>query len=107
MGKLTTHILDTASGDPAKGVRVRLFSGGELVVETTTNSDGRCDSPLALDPAAGEYEIVFSMGEYFRERGVASPFLNEIPVRFLIEEGRNYHVPLACSPFSYSTYRGS
>ena len=107
MGKLTTHILDTASGEPASGVRIRLVYAGELLKENVTNSDGRCDSPLLIDPPAGLYEIVFSMGDYFRARGVESPFLDEIPIRFLIEEGRNYHVPLACSPYSYSTYRGS
>ncbi len=107
MGKLTTHILDTASGNPAQGVRVRLYYGGTLLTETFTNPDGRCDSPLLADATSGEYEMVFSMGEYFRSQGVVSPFLNEIPVRFLIEEGRNYHVPLTCSPFAYSTYRGS
>ncbi|MEO7099763.1 MAG: hydroxyisourate hydrolase [Luteolibacter sp.] len=107
MGKLTTHVLDTASGNPAQGVRIRLFHGGELITETLTNSEGRCDSPLLLNPSPGEYEIVFSMGDYFRANGVASPFLNEIPIRFFVEEGRNYHIPVACSPFSYSTYRGS
>ncbi len=107
MGKLTTHVLDTASGEPAAGVLVRLYHAGGLKVETHTNADGRCDAPLMTSPPAGEYELVFHMGDYFRSRGVNSPFLNEIPVRFLIEEGRSYHVPLACSPFSYSTYRGS
>ena len=107
MGKLTTHVLDTASGEPAENVRIRLFHAGEMLVDTRTNSDGRCDSPLLLDPIPGEYEIVFSMGDYFRARGIASTFLNDVPIRFLLEEGRNYQVPLACSPFSYSTYRGS
>ncbi|MEO5713081.1 MAG: hydroxyisourate hydrolase [Luteolibacter sp.] len=107
MGKLTTHVLDTASGNPAQGVRIRLYQGGALIKETTTNHDGRCDNPLTVNPLPGEYEIVFSMGDYFRAQGVVSPFLNEIPVRFLIEDGRSYHVPLACSPFAYSTYRGS
>lgn len=107
MGKLTTHVLDTASGEPAANVRVRLFQSGVLLHETRTNSDGRCDAPLLVDPAPGEYELLFSIGDYFRARGTASPFLSEIPVRFFIEEGRNYHVPLACSPYAYSTYRGS
>ena len=107
MGKLTTHVLDTASGNPAQGVRIRLFHAGALITETLTNSEGRCDSPLLPDANPGEYEIVFSIGDYFSASGVASPFLNEIPIRFLVEEGRNYHIPLACSPFSYSTYRGS
>ena len=107
MGKLTTHVLDTASGNPAGGVRVRLFRGGELLTDTLTNADGRCDGPLLADASPGEYQLLFSLGDYFRSSGVPSPFLNEIPIHFIVEAGRNYHVPLACSPFSYSTYRGS
>ncbi len=107
MGKLTTHILDTASGEPAENVRIRLFHAGQMLIDTRTNADGRCDSPLLLAASPGEYEIVFSMGDYFRTRGIASTFLNDIPIRFLVEDGRNYHVPIACSPYSYSTYRGS
>lgn len=107
MGKLTTHILDTAAGKPAAGVRIRLYHAGELIAETISNGDGRCDGPLLVDPQAGEYEIVFSMGRYFQQQGVASPFLDEVPVRFLIEKGASNHVPLVCSPFAYSTYRGS
>ncbi len=107
MGKLTTHVLDTTSGNPADGVRVRLFQGSKLLTDTRTNADGRCDAPLMANAPAGEYEIVFSVGDYFRAGGIDSPFLDEIPIRFTLEKGRDYHVPLVCSPFSYSTYRGS
>ncbi len=107
MGKLTTHLLDTAAGCPAAGVRIRLYHLGELICETASNTDGRCDGPLLSDAPAGEYEIVFSIGSYFRGRGVESPFLDEVPVRFSVVAGGNYHVPLVCSPFAYSTYRGS
>jgi 5-hydroxyisourate hydrolase len=107
MGKLTTHVLDTASGNPARGVHLRLYRGDELLADTLTNDDGRCDAPLLDDAIPGEYRLIFQMGDYFRAHGVASPFLNEIPIHFCIETGRNYHVTLACSPFSYSTYRGS
>lgn len=107
MGKLTTHVLDTASGNPAQGVRIRLYRGGELLKDILTNSDGRCDEPLLADAPPGEYQLLFSLGDYFRANGIPSPFLNEIPVHFIVEAGRNYHVPLACSPYSYSTYRGS
>ena len=107
MGKLTTHVLDTASGNPAQGVRIRLHHDGELLADTVTNSDGRCDAPLVADARPGEYQLLFSIGDYFRAHGVTSPFLNEIPVHFTVEAGRNYHVPLACSPYAYSTYRGS
>lgn len=107
MGKLTTHVLDTASGNPAANVRIRLTSNGKLVADTLTNADGRCDSPLLSAAAPGDYQLVFSIGDYFRAQGIPSPFLNEIPVHFTIEPGRDYHVPLACSPYAYSTYRGS
>ena len=107
MGKLTTHVLDTASGNPAAGVRVRLYQGENLLADTFTNADGRCDAPLLAEADPGHYRLVFSMGEYFRASGIQSPFLEEIPIQFIIEPGRNYHVPLACSPYSYSTYRGS
>lgn len=107
MTKLTTHVLDTLSGNPASGVSIQLWSNGSLIAEAVTNADGRCDAPLLVDPPPGEYELVFSIGAYFRACGIASPFLDEIPIRFLIEPNRSYHVPLACSPFAYSTYRGS
>ncbi|WP_411826709.1 hydroxyisourate hydrolase [Luteolibacter sp. AS25] len=107
MGKITTHVLDTMAGKPAAGVRVRLFRGAELLNETVTNSDGRCDSPLIENPSAGCYEIVFSIGEFYHIHGTESPFLGEVPIRFSVEVGQHYHVPLLCTPWSYSTYRGS
>jgi 5-hydroxyisourate hydrolase len=107
MGNLTTHVLDTASGIPAAQVRIRLTHDGEILADTRTNTDGRCDAPLLTDAPAGDYQLVFSIGDYFRAQGIASPFLDEIPIHFTIEPGRDYHVPLACSPYAYSTYRGS
>lgn len=107
MGKLTTHVLDTVSGIPAQGVRIRLLRDSQPLADTRTNADGRCDTPLLAEADPGEYELIFSIGDYFRSQGISSPFLNEVHVHFLIETGRNCHVPLACSPYSYSTYRGS
>lgn len=109
-GKLTTHVLDTAAGRPAAGVKIELHrldeSGRELVAGTVTNSDGRTDQPL-LDGAAlrtGVYEISFFVGDYFVGKG----FLDIVPVRFRIADASaHYHVPLLCSPWAYSTYRGS
>lgn len=117
MGRLTTHILDTANGSPAAGVSIELFAledGAERLVATaSTNDDGRCDAPLAEGDAfgAGVYELRFHVGEYFAARGgdLPSPaFLDVVPVRFGISApGEHYHVPLLISPYGYSTYRGS
>lgn len=112
-GKLTTHVLDTARGIPAAGVLIELRRGTNLLKTTRTNADGRTDEPLlagdALEP--GSYEVVFHVGDYFAEAGLAGgehPFLDEVPVRFgVADAGAHYHVPLLASPWSYSTYRGS
>jgi len=112
MGRLTTHVLDTARGRPAAGLRVDLFAlddGRRLVKSVTTNDDGRADAPLLEGDAfrAGEYELLFHAGDYFKT-GAAPPFLNDIPVRFgVADPAQHYHVPLLLSPYSYSTYRGS
>ena len=115
MGKLTTHILDTANGRPAEKVAIRLYSNsGEraLLAATLTNADGRSDAPL-LDGDAmqtGTYELEFDVGDYFTAQGAAtsSPaFLDTVVIRFSVIAGQNYHVPLLVSPWSYSTYRGS
>jgi 5-hydroxyisourate hydrolase len=113
MSGLTTHVLDTASGKPATGVAVRLSRGGEVLVSTQTNSDGRCDSPLLTGAAmtSGAYRLEFDVGAYYRAAGVALPdpaFLDTVAIEFgIAEAGAHYHVPLLVSPFGYSTYRGS
>jgi 5-hydroxyisourate hydrolase len=122
MGRLTTHVLDTANGRPAAGLRLTLFRlEGErrtALIECTTNADGRCDAPLlegeALAP--GAYELVFQVGGYFGgasfggadSGGAGRPFLDDVPVRFgIADPGQHYHVPLLVSPYGYTTYRGS
>lgn len=117
MGRLSTHILDTMHGGPAGGVALSLWrlEGGErqLVTRRVTNADGRTDQPLLApdEISVGTYEIVFEIGAYFRVAGVKlpdPPFLDEVPIRFAIADpAGHYHVPLLCSPWSYSTYRGS
>ncbi|NEX45890.1 hydroxyisourate hydrolase [Pseudotabrizicola algicola] len=117
MGRLSTHVLDTALGKPAAGVKIRLYrvSGDthEKIAEVVTNSDGRTDAPLLAGDAlqAGTYELLFFAGDYLRATGQASGdvlFLNEIPIRFGVPDAaQHYHVPLLISPFAYSTYRGS
>ena len=109
-GRLTTHVLDTANGCPGAGIKVELFKidgdKATLIAATTTNNDGRTDKPL-LEGAvmrAGTYQLVFHVGAYFKGAG----FLDAVPIRFAVADaGAHYHVPLLCSPWSYSTYRGS
>jgi 5-hydroxyisourate hydrolase len=115
-GKLSTHVLDTANGRPAKGVAIELFrheaTGRVRVATAITNADGRTDAPLLEGDAflAGRYELVFQVGDYFASIGVADArqFLDEIPIVFMITNREaKYHVPLLVSPWAYSTYRGS
>ena len=117
MGRLTTHVLDTAAGVPAQGMRVELHSAGatpsNALAAFRTNADGR--APAALPEAdalrAGRYELHFHVAEYFRARGTTlpdPPFLDVVVIHFGIADGgQHYHVPLLVSPWSYSTYRGS
>lgn len=115
-GRLTTHVLDTASGRPAAGLSIDLYAvdgdSRTLVKSVVTNSDGRCDAPLLQGEAfqPGEYELVFAVGDYLRANGSKLPepaFLERVPIRFGMAERAHYHVPLLVSPYGYSTYRGS
>ena len=104
--KLSTHVLDTTRGKPAAGMAITLSRGGTLLKTVKTNADGRTDAPLlsANEMAVGEYELVFHVGDYFGSH----EFLDRVPVRFtIIDATASYHVPLLCSPWAYSTYRGS
>ena len=101
---ISTHVLDTMNGRPAAGMKVRLYRDGQLLADAVTDADGRV-KPLAADTTAGVHEIVFQVAEYFGFEGIA--FLGEVVVRFGVEGGRDYHVPLLVSPYGYTTYRGS
>ena len=117
MGKLSTHVLDTAQGKPGAGVGVELYriDAGQRVLlkREATNQDGRCNAPLLEGDAlqAGQYELVFAAGDYFAAQGVqlAEPrFIDRVTIAFgVADAGQNYHVPLVVTPWSYSTYRGS
>ena len=115
MGRLTTHVLDTANGCPGAGMRIDLYRIGQdgVIASAVTNQDGRCDSPMLEGAAfsAGEDELVFHAGEYFDAKGQQDGehrFLNRVVIRFDINHSdQHYHVPLLLSPFGYSTYRGS
>lgn len=115
MGKLTTHVLDTASGKPAAGMRFALRRAGEgaPILSSATNADGRCDAPLLAgdDLLPGRYELAFEVGAYFRAQGLdlpEPPFLDVVTLAFGVADATaHYHVPLLVSPWAYSTYRGS
>jgi 2-oxo-4-hydroxy-4-carboxy-5-ureidoimidazoline decarboxylase len=116
-GRLSTHVLDTHAGRPAVGVAIELYEfAGEkahYIQSAITNADGRTDQPLISGRPLpiGRYELRFAVGNHFRSRGIAigdPPFLDIVPLRFSIADPEgHYHVPLLCTPWSYSTYRGS
>jgi 2-oxo-4-hydroxy-4-carboxy-5-ureidoimidazoline decarboxylase len=116
-GRLSTHVLDTHAGRPAVGIAIELYEfAGERahrIATATTNADGRTDQPLigGRPLPIGRYELRFAVGDHFRSRGIEQgdpPFLDIVPLRFSIAEPEgHYHVPLLCTPWSYSTYRGS
>lgn len=117
MGHLSTHVLDTAHGCPAEGMHVLLqreVDGAWIAVKSSDlNADGRTNGPLLVshEMFAGLYRLSFSVADYFRDRGVNLPdpaFLGTVNIDFGIADSEgHYHVPLLCSPWSYSTYRGS
>jgi 5-hydroxyisourate hydrolase len=116
MSKLSTHVLDLAQGKPAAGLRVELYllgaAGDRMKLrDTVTNADGRTDEPLLTGEQvlSATYELIFHAGDYFRAEGLAGDyaFVDVVPIRFTAQAGGSYHVPLLCSPWAFSTYRGS
>ena len=117
MGKLTTHVLDATHGKPAAGMIVELHrierAGTALLKTVKTNADGRLDEPLLEgdDLLGGVYELIFHVGEFFASQSgdpVRPRFLDLVPIRFGVAQPQtNYHIPLLCSRWAYSTYRGS
>lgn len=115
-GYLTTHVLDTATGRPAEGLKIDLYridgDSRTHLRSLVTNDDGRTDEQIlpAAEFQTGTYELVFHAGAYLDAIGAPpeSPrFLDVVPLRFGMSEAAHYHVPLLLSPFGYSTYRGS
>lgn len=116
VGFLTTHILDTARGCPAAGIKIELYevfrANKNKLTELVTNADGRTDSPMLPKDrfALGTYELIFHAGDYLRKtRQVteATLFIDKVPIQFGMSQDNHYHVPLLLSAHGYSTYRGS
>lgn len=118
MGHLSTHVLDTAHGRPAAGLRLhlqRLAADGsaQAIKSQTLNADGRTEAPLlaADEMAAGRYRLLFEVAPYFRALGLVlpePPFLDTVVLDFgIADASARYHVPLLVSPYGYSSYRGS
>ena len=106
---ITTHVLDTARGRPAAGVRVTLEREGNPLASGATDQDGRLRDllPAGAPLEPGSYRIVFDTGSYFAAQGTDA-FYPEVAVVFRVREGgEHFHVPLLLSPFGYSTYRGT
>jgi 5-hydroxyisourate hydrolase len=92
---ISTHVLDTANGGPAAGVRVEVYDGDRLVGSGKTDADGRIRELADVEP--GTYRLVFHP---------PSPFFKRVELEVELGEG-HYHVPLLVSPYACTTYRGS
>nr|WP_294508705.1 hydroxyisourate hydrolase [uncultured Rhodopila sp.] len=111
-GHLSSHVLDTARGKAAEGVRIELFREGVRIKEAVTNRDGRTDEPLLSgEPLRiGRYELRFHLGDYYKDwpNAVEPPFYDVVPIGFGVAEPEgHYHLPLLLNAWSYTTYRGS
>lgn len=107
MSTLSTHVLDISLGRPARGIRVTLEQGADILGTGVTDAEGRVPELKAGAPTpAGVYRLRFLIDEYFTAGGRDS-FYTEITVNFRVGENEHYHIPLLISPFGYSTYRGS
>ncbi len=111
MNQITTHVLDTAQGKPANGIKITLqrplSHSWEDICSGVTNEDGRVPDfmqDLSIEP--GQYRMVFNTEAYFEKEGVEG-FYPYVPVIFEIRDMEHYHIPLLLNPFGYSTYRGS
>lgn len=116
-GRLSTHVLDLYHGTPGAGVRIDFYAqegdAYKLVKTVHTNADGRTDEPIlpVEGMAVGRYRLVFHVAEYFKKANVQlpdPPFIDKAAIDFAIYDPKqHYHVPLLCSPWTYTTYRGS
>ena len=113
MSRITTHVLDTSLGRPARGIvvtleRVAPDGSGQPVGTAVTDADGRIKNFGSADlPLPGRYRLRFDTGAWFTAEA-REGFFPQVAIEFEAAEGTgHYHVPLLLSPYGYSTYRGS
>lgn len=114
MSGITTHVLDTSTGRPARGIPVRLAaadgSGGWADrAHATTNDDGRARLVGPGEPVtAGDYRLTFGVADYLAGQSAGGGFYPRVEVHFRVSDPEeHHHVPLLLSPHGYTTYRGS
>lgn len=110
MTTLSTHVLDTAAGSPARSMAVTLWQEGLVLFQGRTDTDGRCPELAGLSFAPGHYRLEFAVAAHYRAAGhdlPDPPFLDLVTIDFGMTDQGHYHVPLLVSPYGYSTYRGS
>jgi 5-hydroxyisourate hydrolase len=112
MSRISSHVLDTAIGRPARSLGVRLDrleegGGWTTLGSAMTGDDGRVADLLpGTELPVGTYRLTFETANYL-EATQRPVFFPQVDVVFRIEEaGEHFHIPLLLSPFGYSTYRG-
>lgn len=109
---ITTHVLDTTTGNPGKGVLIklsRLFDNvWKPITVGVTNSDGRITDllPPGKKLLPNIYQLTFNTDKYYKEQQQVG-FYPEVSIKFTISKHDHYHVPLLLNPYGYTTYRGS
>ena len=109
---ITSHCLDLYHGRPAAGMKVEIYFEKQKINSVTLNKDGRSDQSLveSKNVKTGNLEIKFFLADYYKTKIKLTdpPFLNEVVIKFGVSNAKDkYHIPLLCTPHSYSTYRGS
>ena len=106
MISVSTHVLDTERGEPARGLSVALFQGEQRIAAERTDSGGRIGQ-LAQALEAGAYRLEFDLAAYFVDQGRPAPFLQRLSLEVMLNEDRHYHLPLLLGAYACTTYRGS
>jgi len=109
---ITTHVLDTTTGIPGKGMQITLNkikdSISKPITVGVTDNDGRIADllPPGKSLEAGTYQLIFNTADYYNNQQ-QDGFYPEVSIRFIVTNHDHYHVPLLLNPYGYTTYRGS